>query len=267
MSTASEELTTRIRTMLDRLVKSRPLCNEDREVIADEVAAEARSFPRDGILESLDKAIGRSKRRREEAVYLLSEWTDSPDVVDRIGEWINDPDPQWRHWLIETVGKAGLIELAPYLNDIIERDPDEFCQDMAIYAAATLQAVECLPVLLRLADEDDPKLTWRLAFALGSYASEDCRRHLKKWFDDTSLAKSTRVFAAWGLGKLADQRAIEYLITMLDDPDECGENYFRHGQSIRAAKALCDIFGWPFKFSKSSVAQTKERTRQLKWHA
>lgn len=92
MSTASKELTTRIRTLLDRLVQSRRLANDDQEVIADEVAAEARELPRDGILDAMDKAIGRNTRRREEAVYLLSEWTDVPEVVNRIGEWINDPD-------------------------------------------------------------------------------------------------------------------------------------------------------------------------------
>ncbi len=102
MTTTSKELTTRIRRLLDRLVQSRRLDNDGQEVIGDEVAAEARELPRDGILDALDKAIGRNKRRREEAVYLLSEGTDAPAVVDRIGEWINDPDPQWRNWLIQT---------------------------------------------------------------------------------------------------------------------------------------------------------------------
>lgn len=73
MSTASKELTARIRTLLDRLVRSRWLDKDKREVIGDEVAAAARELPREGILGTLDKVIGRSKRRRKGAVYLLSE--------------------------------------------------------------------------------------------------------------------------------------------------------------------------------------------------
>jgi hypothetical protein len=264
MTTPPKELTTRIRELLDRLVQSRRLDNDGQEVISDEVAAEARELPRDGILDALDRAIGRNKRRREEAVYLLSEWTDAPAVVDRIGEWINDPDPQWRSWLIQTIAQDGLTQFAACLNDIIENDQDDFCRDMAIHAAGRLRANECLPVLLRLAEKNDPNLTWRLATALKSYATEECRSYLRKWFDDTSLAKSTRLFAAWGLGKLGDPMAVDYLIGMLDDPDECGDTYFRPGESIRAAQAVCDIRGWAFEWHKSSVVKTKNRVLDAK---
>jgi hypothetical protein len=85
MTAASKDLTERIRTLLERLVQSRRLSNDDREVIGDEIVAEARELPREFILDALDKAIGRNKRRREEAVYLLSEWTDVPAIVDRGG--------------------------------------------------------------------------------------------------------------------------------------------------------------------------------------
>lgn len=258
MTNASKELTTRIRKLLDRLVESRRLGNDDREPIHDEVAGDARELPRNGILQALDQAIGRSKSRREAAVYLLSEWTDVPEVVDRLGEWINDPDPEWRSWLIQTVARDRLAQFAPHLSQIIENDQDDFCRDMAIHTAGTLQVNEYLPVLLRLADQNDPNLRWRLATALQSYATEECRPPLKKWFNDASLDKSTRIFAARGLGKLGDQAAMDYLIGMLDDPDERGENYSRPGESIRAAQALCDIRGWPFEWHKSSVAKTKE---------
>lgn len=259
MTNTSKELTARIRKLLDRLVESRRLGNDDKEVEHDEVTGEARELPRNGILKALDQAIGRSKSRREAAVYLLSEWTDVPEVVDRIGEWINDPNPEWRNWLLQIIAREGLTRFAPHLSQIIEDDQDEFCRDMAIHAAGKLRANECLPALLRLADQNDPKLTWRLATALQSYATEECRPSLKKWFDDASLDKSTRIFAARGLGKLGDQAAMDYLIGMLDDPDERGENYSRPGQSLRAAQALCDIRGWPFEWDKSSVAKTKER--------
>ncbi|MEN1679140.1 MAG: HEAT repeat domain-containing protein [Planctomycetota bacterium] len=267
MANAPKELRTRIRKLLDRLVQSRRLSNEDQEVIGDEVAAEARKLPRDGVLDALDNATGRSESRRKEAVYLLSEWTDSPAVVDRIGEWISDRDHQWRSLLIQTVGRDGLTQLAPHLSGIIEHDRDEICRDMAIHAAAKLRADECLPALLRLADQDDPSLTWRLATALSSYATEECRPRLRKWFSDHSLTKSTRIFAAWGLGKLGEQTAIDYLIEMLDDPDERGDNYFRPGDSIRAAQAICDIRGWEFEWDKSFVSKTRDLVLNAKSNA
>jgi hypothetical protein len=45
---------------------------------------------------------------------------------------------------------------------------------------------------------------------------------------------------------------------MLDDPDEYGDTYFRPGESLRAAQAVCDIRGWAFEWHKSSVAKTKD---------
>jgi hypothetical protein len=143
MTSASKDLTERIRTLLERLVQSRRLSNDDREVIGDEIVAEARELPREFILDALDKAIGRNKRRREEAVYLLSEWTDVPAVVDRIGEWINDPDPQWRNWLIQTVAQDGLTKFSPHLKDIIEHDPDE-CGDTFFNPGESIRAAQAV---------------------------------------------------------------------------------------------------------------------------
>lgn len=255
-----QNLTSLIRELLDRLVACRQLANDEQEVIGDEVMAEARALPREGILEALDKAIGSSRVRRQEAVFILSELTDVPEVVDRIGEWIRDPDPRIRSWLIQAVTHNRLKQYAPFLNGIIENDPDQFCRDAAIHAAGTLKAEENLPTLLRLAERGEPDLTWRLAWALKDYATADCRPYLTTWFKSDE-SKSTRVIAAWGLGKLGDKNAIAYLSRMLDDPDRRGPTFSEPGQSIRAAQALCDIYGWPFEWNKSYVAKTVARVR------
>jgi HEAT repeat protein len=220
------------------------------------VAAEARALPRDGLLEALDNAVGSSKKRREEAVYVLSELTDIPEAVARIGQSLNDPNPHWRSWLIQTVANRGMRQFAPLLNDVIEHDPDPFCRDMAIHAAGSLRQKENLPTLFRLADQNEKELIWGLAVALKSYATEECRPYLQRWFEDTAQEKSTRVVAAWGLGKLGDQKAIEYVIAMLHDPDIHTPNSFEPGVSIRAAQAVCDINGWPFEWNKAYVAKT-----------
>ena len=278
MAANSKELVARIQELLDRLVESRDLDSDEQEAIADQVFAEASELRRDGIVDALDKAIGRSKRRRQEAVYLLSTWTDIPEALHRIGEWLTDSDPDWRSWLIQIVAEKRLFQFAPTLKNVIEDDSDEFCRGMAIHAAGVLRSDECLPAILRLAERNhgsfisrlvrtlrpnDPSLTSRLAIALSSYAAEECRPHLQKWFDDKSQEKSIRVLAAWGLGKLRDKRAVEYLISMLDDPDEEGPGYFTPGESIRAAQAVCDIFNWSFEWNKSYVAATKKRLNQL----
>ena len=147
------------------------------------------------------------------------------------------------------------------LNDGIESDPDPFCRYVAIHAAGTLKADENLPTLLRLAERGDYDQTWRLAVALTDYATEECRPYLKQWFKDDE-SKSTRVIAAWGLGKLGDKEAIAYLIRMLDDPDRKGPTFFEPGESIRAAQALCDIYEWPFEWEKSYVAKTVARVKE-----
>lgn len=213
-------------------------------------------MPREGVLEALDKAIGSSKKRRQEAVYLLSELTGVPEVIERIGQWLNDPDPQWRSWLIQMVENAGLKQFAPSLNAIIEHDPDEFCRAAAIHAAGALRADDNLPALLRLAEGGEYDQIWRLAWALKGYATEECRPYLNRWFAGSGSDKQTRVIAAWGLGKLGDKQAMRYLIEMLDDPDRKGENFFAPGESLRAAQALSDIHDWPFEWDKSYVVKT-----------
>jgi HEAT repeat protein len=249
-------LVNQIRGLLDRLAASRGLDNDDQEVVADEVAAQARALPREGVVEALDKAIGSSRRRRQEAVYVLSELSDVAEAVERVGEWLKDPNEKTRSWLIQTVEHRRLKQFAPLLNDIIEYDPDTGCRTLAIHAAGALKQRENLPVLLRLAERNDQTLIGSLSWALKDYATEECQPHLQRWFEDGTQRNPTRVISAWGLGKLGDEKAITYLARMLEDPDHRGPTFFAAGQSIRAAQALCDIYGWPFEWHKSYVAKT-----------
>jgi HEAT repeat protein len=194
----------------------------------------------------------------------LSEWTDVPEVIGRIEDWLNESNPEWRNCLIQTIALRRLYRLGPHLADLIEHDPDEFCQDSAIHAAGKLRDMQCLPVILRLAQQCDPKLHWRLTETLSHYATVECVPFLKARFEDINERKSTRVFAAWGLAKRGDKFAVAFLIEMLDDPDQRGPNYSHHGESIRAAQALCDLFGWPFEWNRNYVAETKKRVATMK---
>jgi hypothetical protein len=53
--------------------------------------------------------------------------------------------------------------------------------------------------------------------------------------------------AAWGLAKLGDVEALEHLGDMLYDPDFRGRNFFHPGESLRAARALADVYGFTFE--------------------
>src|SRR5258705_8388964 len=184
MTAPSKNLVSQIRDLLDRLVDCRRLDNDEQEALHDQVAVEARALPREGLMEALDKAIGSSQKRRREAVYILSELSDVAEAVGRVGEWLKDPDPQVRSWLIQTVENSRLKQYTPVLNDIIEGDPDASCRRLAIHAAGTLKAPENLPVLLRLAEQSEQALIGSLAWALKDYATEECRQHLQRRFED-----------------------------------------------------------------------------------
>jgi len=232
--------------------------NDEQEAVHDAVAAEVRVLPRENVLEALDEVIGSSKKRKQESVYILSELSDVPGVVERVGQWLRDPDPQIRSWLIQVVESKRLLQFASLLKSIVEHDPDPFCRDLAIHASGTLKAKESLPALIHMAEQNDTDFIDSLAWALKDYASEECRPHLQRWFRDCSQSKSTRVISAWGVAKLGDNDAVRYLIEMLRDPDKRGPTFFEPGESVRAAQALCDIHNWPFQWHKSSVANTIE---------
>ena len=252
MTAPSKNLVSQIRDLLDRLVDCRRLDNDEQEALHDQVAVEARALPREGLMEALDKAIGSSQKRRREAVYILSELSDVAEAVGRVGEWLKDPDPQVRSWLIQTVENSRLKQYTPVLNDIIEGDPDASCRRLAIHAAGTLKAPENLPVLLRLAEQSEQALIGSLAWALKDYATEECRQHLQRWFEDGTQSKSTRVISAWGMSKLGDSKALKYLAQTL----------FVSGVSLRAAQALCDVHGWPFEWHVSYVAKTAKLLKE-----
>ena len=56
-----------------------------------------------------------------------------------------------------------------------------------------------------------------------------------------------------GLGKLGEERAVDYLTECLLTPQ--GTDRFR------CAQAICDIHGWPFEWHLSHVESTAERVR------
>jgi hypothetical protein len=222
-------------------------------------ARRTRSLRRDGWLAALDRAVGRSVGRKRAAAELLAGLADLPEVAERFEGWLLDADLSWRAKVIALVGRRGLAQFAPLLNDALEGNADDDCQADAITAAGELKAEANLPALLKLAG-DRAFDSWfrRLLPALTAYANPLCRPALQRFFRP-GRRKEVRVFAAWGLGKLGDEEALLYLAGMLDDPAVETPTSFDPGESLRAAQALCDIHGWPFDWDRSWVARTKRR--------
>jgi HEAT repeat protein len=203
--------------------------------------------------------VGRSVRRRRAAAEILSELADLPEVADRFQSWLSDADLSWRAEVIALVGQRGLARFAPLLNDALDGNADKLCRAYAITAAGELRSEANLPVLLRLAaNRAFEPLFRRLLPALTAYEDSRCRPALE-WFFRPEMPGEVRVFAAWGLGKLGDEQAVRYLAGMLDDPEVRTPTSYDPGQSLRAAQALCDLRGWPFRWGRDGVARTKRR--------
>ena len=64
MEEESKNLTARIRGMWDRVVACRQLSSDEQEVVGAEVMAEARTLPREGILEVGSNPAGHVPQRR-----------------------------------------------------------------------------------------------------------------------------------------------------------------------------------------------------------
>lgn len=249
------------RGLLTDLVSASRKSNDIMEVVHDRVAGAIRAIHRGpGMLDALEAAVGKNKSRRKMAMYIVTELSDVPEVVERIGEWLKQPDAEWRYALLQIIDNERLVQFAPVLSEVIEHDPDLWCRQAAIHAAASLRDSVNLPSLLRLSRSvgSDDRFRWCLVWAFKEYATPECLPYLREVFLDVGRSRrSDRVVAAWGLAKAKDVDAYEYLRMMLDDPDVETEFASTPGESLRAAQALCDLNGWPFEGHKSDVARTK----------
>jgi HEAT repeat protein len=248
------ELLAQVRALIGQMEQAARLSNDALEVASDRALASIVELAGPGIVAAIRTATGTSKRRRELSAYLLSGLTDDPEALELMRTWIRDPDDAVRSVIIQTIGGSGLRSFAQLLTERIEDDPDAFCRDMAIHAAGALRAPECLPAILRLAD-GDYEGTWRLAQTLAVYATNACRPHLLRWFGDESQPHAVRLQAAWGLGKLGDRHAIDYLVDGLVEGGEAVDRF-------RCAQALSEINGWDWTWDLEHVAITAERVHK-----
>ena len=247
--------------LLDRLVEAESLSNDDKEVVYDNVAAEARKLPPTYVLAGVDAAVRSRKKRKLYTLMLLGPFATRPEVTERLRETLLSPDNQQRSDALQLVGTCRLHTLAPFLGPVILRDTDLFCRMSAIHSAATLHDPVNLTAILEVAQSHSDDLEWSIVWALKEFATPECEPFLCKFFG-VDREKSHRIVAAWGLAKMGDAKAHSYLITMLDDPVVVLPNGHDPGESLRAAQAICDIHKWPFKWGRGHVAITKDRVQR-----
>lgn len=246
-----ETLGRTVREMLDRIRAAESESNDELEAMVDATAAEYRALPGPNVVQALLRAAGTSTARRRHASLLLAAREPDDEAMEVMRAWITDPSPDVRATIIQTIGAHALDAFAPLLAERIANDDDTFCRDMAVHAAGVLRAEACLPAILGLVDTDFPR--WRLAEALARYASDDVRPFLERWFDDEHMSHDLRLQAAWGLGRLGDERAVAFLEEGL--VSRTGTDRFR------CAQAICELRGWPFEWHLARVEQTAERIR------
>jgi HEAT repeat protein len=283
---ASKQTVILVRRCLDRLAACRRLSGDEQEEAYDEVADELRTVPEEGILEVIETAVGRSTRRRHAVVDILLPFAHLPEIQSLEADLLQDPDPKTRATAIQTIQNRSLRDFASLLNPIMQSETDSWRRRCAISAAATLRSRANVPTLLHLMHRREPESIGSLVIAAKEFATEEFRQFLAEVFaeceedrlpvewpegpladmgdpasvmcrlkaiDQASSRKSTRILAAWGLGRLGDQHAVAYLIQMLHDPWRKGPDYSFPGESLKAAQALCDLFGWKFEWNTSYV--------------
>ena len=247
-------LTTYFKKLLERMVQAR---RRYRKGFLARAAQRVRAFGAAPWLLALDRAVGRSKNCKRAALHLLAELTDLPQVAERFNAWLHDPDPEWRTDVIAFVGNKGLRQFAPALNDALSSKTRDLCWAFAVSAAGQLASEANVAAVLRLTKDPEVSTHPRLIWAFHEFPHPRFRLALKRLFR-TLTDKEQRVRVAWALAKLGDGKAQRYLVEMLDDPDVETPTSYTHGVSLRAAQALCDAHGWPFRWDKGWVRKTRK---------
>lgn len=250
---------TRVRSLLGEVHHATGLDNVQSAINNARTAIER--LPAESQLPVLQKAIGKGIRQWRAAATVMGRCGQSPQVDEWITAALNDPEGERREWIVQVIGNERLVRFAPHINRIIS-DDESSVRQFAIIAAGNLCTDSNCDTLVSFAGSlGDREIPMNLLQSLSKFKSDKTTPFLRRVFE-AGADDRHRVYAAWGLGRQGDRRAVEYLVSMLGDPDREGPTFFDPGESRRAAQALCDIFDWPFEWDESYVAKTEARARE-----
>ena len=223
--------------------------NDDKERASDELMSEIRHWIADDIFEVIEAAAGKDGRLRSFIPELVAALSDVPGAVDYAIKLLDSEGANERDFLLQVIGQSRWSQAAAKLNDVIRNDPDLNCRLAAIQAAGQLRDPINLPTLLALKAEEIDNCRIYLIDAIRAYGQPECKARLTQFFDDPATRRSDRVLAAWGLARLGEARAVDFLEEMV----------FVTAESFRAAQALCDVRGWPFEWDLGAVKAIQKR--------
>lgn len=246
------EIVNRIREVLDEVHHAAG--RDQVQSTISKARAEIEGLPEELRIPVLQKALGKGIRRWRAAASVLGRCTQGSHIDNWIATALKDSDREHRDWMIQIVGNQRLVRFAPEINRIIRDDLD--CREFAITAAGDLGTDANCATLVSYADSLGPReIPMNLLQALSKFKSDKVKPFLQRAFE-TGSDDHYRVFAAWGLGRQGDRKAIEYLVSMLDDADE-----YPSLPARRAAQALSDLFDWSLEWTLNAPVQAKKR-----WH-
>src|SRR5688500_427910 len=230
--------TDQIREILNRLVRSAKLNNNEKEILYDTELAKFSAIERNGIVECIQKAIGNSAHRKRESVHLFALLHDLLNIQAIYESFISDKDPDVRFSIIQTIGALKLTAFVTVLNEHFKRETDPECKDILIYTLGELADESSFKIFEELARESADKYRMRLLWAFKNFARIESVEFLETSFKNDQASKHNRIVAAWALVKVGKQEYLDYLIKMLDDSDITTPTSHSPGVSLRAAQAL-----------------------------
>lgn len=263
-----------VRGCLKRLKKLPRMSNDDAEVVADDVNAKLEALPVDSqLFAKLDEQL-LQKADTTIAAYVYAALAHVPEAEARFAQLLQDESPDVRNIAIDTIASRRFTSLAPALNAIILKDPDEDCQQRAIFACSKLVSPSNLATLLRLAQRDtrtEHDYRRQLLIGLKPYRSRDAVPYFQSILNDKredkpfNSHKEDQVYAAWGLLSVSKsyRRALRFLVAMLDDPSREvtweGGGGRDPGVSTRASQALSDLYALEFEWGQTRPAKIKKQ--------
>lgn len=248
-----------IRQILDALARADRNDNDTKEIIYDRELQKIREMDRDGIIDIVKEAVGDNGTRKRFASFVFSELFDVAGIEEVFSDLLASADETARSNIIQTIGLREMRNLVGVLNRHFYRETDDFCKGNILSALGRIADASSLPIFVELMQNNAREHEWYILVASTNFASPEFKNYLFSIFEDREAKMSHKVMAAWGLAKLGQKHAYDYLVLMLDDPEVGTANSYDPGHSIRAAQAIGNINGWDFRWDRVSVAIIKSR--------
>lgn len=256
----AESIRTMVAAIVSPLKSGERLSPEERVTRCDEVAFELRRLPsRDAATQCIGLLADR-KWLRDYKALLCSILSDEPLMNEYVRQLLAAGDIQLKKEFIFEVGMRALPNLDKWLCAALSVESDPDLLSTTVWAAGQSRSRSCIAQIRALAADHPQVELRRVAIrALVELEDDGSMDAIKKQFEDSTVNSTDRMIAACGLARTGDVTALKLLISKLRERDFRSETEFRPGESIAAAKWLCQALHWPFEWNKGAVSTTLDR--------